>query len=761
MNRSMRRIVTLIVCLVVAVGGVSRPGAWYVPALAATGNLTYGGGPVMPNPKNYVIFWLPGGRSFEPSGSLFTDTNMENLVTKYFGDVCGNPLYNTLTQYSTNNNTTVSGGPIQNTCSYGGSYVDTTAFPTHFDGTATIAGALNFSDLSAAVDRAVTQFSGGGGTNVEYFLYLPYQVNWCTSNTFCSFATDSNNGYCAFHSTYTGGVNGSTRTVYSVMSPAFGGCSVGTSPNNTTADSYINDTEHEQFESVSDVQGNAWNFGGTAGENGDQCNFNFGSADKNSDGANFVINGHRYRMQWEWSNAISGCAPSLCGTSVCQAVPTFNMSAVTATIPGNPGDDAQVNVSASNTSGFDGVYNALASVPAPSGFSSGGPTKNFGAIAVKQSVGPSTLHYTPSTWLPAGATYTFNGTLTSQDQLGNNLSPLTGSVTITIVNAPPTLDPVPDQTTIYHDAITPFTLAGHDTDAGDSLYYDATGLPSGLSINHNTGIVSGTPTAAAGIYTVTYSVTDHHNAAVTQTANITVDKEDTTLTYTGDTVIAQGSSTATLSARLLEDGNPAIPIAGRSVDLALGTGAGAQHCSPMPVTNASGVASCTLTNITVPQGPEPVTATFAGDAYYLGSSDSKTVIVFAFLANGSFTLGDKTVTAATPTTTVTWWGANWSSLNSLSSGAAPDAFKGFAGTTSTTPPVCGGTWTSRPGNSSGPPDPSAIPSYMGVAVPTGITTKAGTISGNVSQIVVVKTDAGYDGNPGHDGTGTIVATYCH
>jgi len=49
---------------------------------------------------------------------------------------------------------------------------------------------------------------------------------------------------------------------------------------------------------------------------------------------------------------------------------------------------------------------------------------------------------------------------------------------------------------------------------------------------------------------------------------------------------------------------------------------------------------------------------------------------------------------------------------------------------------------------------------MAVAV-TSKTAKSGkTISGNVVHVVIVKTNPGYDANPGHPGTGTVVATVC-
>lgn len=45
-------------------------------------------------------------------------------------------------------------------------------------------------------------------------------------------------------------------------------------------------------------------------------------------------------------------------------------------------------------------------------------------------------------------------------------------------------------------------------------------------------------------------------------------------------------------------------------------------------------------------------------------------------------------------------------------------------------------------------------------VTTSTSSSGPTISGNTVHIVVVKTDPGYDGNPGHPGTGTVVAQFC-
>ena len=73
----------------------------------------------------------------------------------------------------------------------------------------------------------------------------------------------------------------------------------------------------------------------------------------------------------------------------------------------------------------------------------------------------------------------------------------------------------------------------------------------------------------------------------------------------------------------------------------------------------------------------------------------------------------------------------------------------------------GGTWTTvQGGNSTAPPPPGDIPSYMGVVVTSNTTKSGNTTSGNIVSIIVVQTDAGYSPEPGHPGTGTVVATYC-
>jgi uncharacterized repeat protein (TIGR01451 family) len=121
---------------------------------------------------------------------------------------------------------------------------------------------------------------------------------------------------------------------------------------------------------------------------------------------------------------------------------------------------------------------------------------------------------------------------------------------------------------------------------------------------------------------------------------------------------------------------------------------------------------------------------------------------------GTFVIGDRNASIGT---SVTFWGAQWWMLNSLSASATPAAFKGFA--LNPLVPTCGATWTTDPGNSA-PPPPAPLPSHMGVIVANSARQSGLAISGNTVQIVVLATNPGYDPNVGHAGTGRVVSRVC-
>jgi len=137
-----------------------------------------------------------------------------------------------------------------------------------------------------------------------------------------------------------------------------------------------------------------------------------------------------------------------------------------------------------------------------------------------------------------------------------------------------------------------------------------------------------------------------------------------------------------------------------------------------------------------------------------GFQQKVTIIAFGVTAGGNFVIGDKNAVRGT---SVTFWGSQWSKRNTLSGGAAPRSFKGFENHPRR--PECGQNWVTRPGNSARPPR-GPLPAFMLVLVSSKVTKSGSSIAGNTLHEVVVKTYRGYAPNPGHRGTGKVVARVC-
>jgi len=254
-----------------------------------------------------------------------------------------------------------------------------------------------------------------------------------------------------------------------------------------------------------------------------------------------------------------------------------------------------------------------------------------------------------------------------------------------------------------------------------------------------------------GDHTISYRSTDNvGNKETEKTKTVTLIRKKTAIAYTGPTLIAQTKS-VTLSGVLSTSSGKGID--GKTITFTLTNGSASQLCTGS--TNTQGKASCTISTVTIPTGTVTITAQFEGDSLYQPVSITKSGIVYGYAPEGSFVIGDKNATMGT---SVTFWGSQWSKKNSMSGGSASNSFKGFANTINPNPPTCKGAWTSDPGNSSSPPD--SIPSYMAVIVTSKITKSGSVLSGTIPKIVIVKTDSGYDSNPGHSGTGTIVDVLC-
>lgn len=250
------------------------------------------------------------------------------------------------------------------------------------------------------------------------------------------------------------------------------------------------------------------------------------------------------------------------------------------------------------------------------------------------------------------------------------------------------------------------------------------------------------------IYSVYVTATDQVGNATTVQRNIEYVRTPTVLSYTGPAVAAQGGR-LTVSGTLMPVNAGEQDLSGLPVVFTIG----GQFCTG--TTNAQGDAGCAIDKLVSPAlGPVEVTAAFAGNSAYKPANGGGQAIVFSFSARGVFVIGDNN---AVPGNTVTFWGAQWSKANSLSSGAAPASFKGFAGTSGGVYPVCGIDWTTGSGNSTAPP--ASVPSYLAVLVTDGVTKSGNDVSGKITKIIVVKTDPGYGPDPALTGMGTVVGVF--
>jgi hypothetical protein len=248
----------------------------------------------------------------------------------------------------------------------------------------------------------------------------------------------------------------------------------------------------------------------------------------------------------------------------------------------------------------------------------------------------------------------------------------------------------------------------------------------------------------AGAYQVTTTYAGNSTYASTSiSAPFTIRDEESIVAATVAPFVQSGSTT-TLGGTLLE--NDGVPIQGRTLTLSLGS----QSCTA--TTNATGVGTCSVP-VTGALGPATATASFAGDNYYAASSDTASTLIYGLPPGGIFVIGDRSDQG-----TVTFWGSQWNYYNSMS-GIEPSGFRGF--TSSPASPQCGGTWSTGTSTSNPtPPAAGSLPAYMAV-VDSSTTGRSGFfgINGNIASIVIVKTN-GYDANPGHTATATVVGTLC-
>ncbi len=174
-----------------------------------------------------------------------------------------------------------------------------------------------------------------------------------------------------------------------------------------------------------------------------------------------------------------------------------------------------------------------------------------------------------------------------------------------------------------------------------------------------------TPEEGQGTYTLTGSFSGDTTQPVpltssTSAASFVETPATTTLTYTGATSTFNGQG-VTLSGTLTSGG---APVVGQSVTLTLGSGSSTPAQGCVATTGATGAASCTVSGVNQPVGPNPVVVTYAGNNDYGSSTAQSTVQVGPSSTSTvltvnptSGTYGEPVTVSATLTDTYTGTGA--------------------------------------------------------------------------------------------------------
>ena len=255
--------------------------------------------------------------------------------------------------------------------------------------------------------------------------------------------------------------------------------------------------------------------------------------------------------------------------------------------------------------------------------------------------------------------------------------------------------------------------------------------------------------AEEGNYTVSVKVADDGGSTTSASGTNTVADAPITATC-GTPATSLQSFSGTVAS--LADANTGAPASDFTATIDWGDGSSTSNGT---VAGSGGSYTITGSHSYSSTGYYNITTTVTDDGGSHSVTSACKVLVFAFApGGGAFAIGNGNSTNGTA---VTFWGAQWSKLNTLTGGPAPAAFKGYA--LNPKVPTCSAPWSTDPGNSAPPPE-GPLPAYMGVIVTSATTQSGSQISGNTPHIAIVKTNPGYGPAPGHAGTGTVVTQVC-
>jgi hypothetical protein len=275
------------------IGGIVHARGVAAAAVQTAGNLVYHGGPVQHTNTTYAIYWVPSGFSVDATYVSTINGFLAN-VAKDSGKTSN--VYWSDTQY------TDGSGSAAYTSTFGGSFMDTHAFPASGCKDRYTSVCLTDAQLQTEIRRVITLKGWKPGKGKMFFMFTPKNVGSCVGSS-CAYSF-----YCAYHGSFGAA---STPTIYANQPYAAfvpSRCDSRQHPNGGDADATINVASHEHNEANTDPLGTAW-YDSQGDENGDKCAWNFGTSLGRTAYGNYnqVIGTGKYYLQQEWSNAHRGC----------------------------------------------------------------------------------------------------------------------------------------------------------------------------------------------------------------------------------------------------------------------------------------------------------------------------------------------------------------------------------------------------------------------------------------------------------------------
>ncbi|MDO9368144.1 MAG: tandem-95 repeat protein [Sphingopyxis sp.] len=184
-------------------------------------------------------------------------------------------------------------------------------------------------------------------------------------------------------------------------------------------------------------------------------------------------------------------------------------------------EDTPVTIDVSSNDSFENPGRAITAI--------NGNAITAGGAAITVANGRVSLNASGQLIFTPNANY--NGTTSFAYSISSNGAVETANVTVTVVpvnDAPVSVGTAPPQVNLDGAVVAVPTALRFSDVEGDTLTYSVSGLPSGLSIDASTGIISGTldrsasQGGAGGVYSVVVTARDPSGAAATQSFSWTV-----------------------------------------------------------------------------------------------------------------------------------------------------------------------------------------------------------------------------------------------